>query len=51
MTTLYILELTCGKWLVGETKDFDHTYTYYEIGFGTQWVRTCLLYTSPSPRD
>jgi len=40
MEQLYILELTCGKWLVGKTKDMDHTYTYYEIGFGTQWVRT-----------
>jgi hypothetical protein len=39
METLYILELTCGKWLVGKSKDVDHTYAYYACGFGPEWIR------------
>jgi hypothetical protein len=40
MEHLYILELTCGKWLVGQSKNVDHTYTYYDAGFGPRWIRT-----------
>jgi hypothetical protein len=39
MEHLYILELTCGKWLVGKSKDVQHTYAYYACGFGPQWIQ------------
>ena len=39
MEHLYILELTCGKFLVGKSKDVEHTYAYYACGFGPQWIR------------
>lgn len=39
MEYLYVLELTCGKWLVGKSKDVEHTYAYYACGFGPQWIR------------
>lgn len=40
METLYILELTCGKFLVGKSKDVNHTYAYYACGFGPTWIQT-----------
>ena len=40
MEHLYILELTCGKYLVGKSKDVNHTYAYYACGFGPQWIQT-----------
>lgn len=40
MEHLYILELTCGKYLVGKSRDVEHTYAYYACGFGPQWIQT-----------
>eukprot|EP00658_Telonema_sp_P-2_P004348 TRINITY_DN1162_c0_g2_i1.p1 TRINITY_DN1162_c0_g2~~TRINITY_DN1162_c0_g2_i1.p1 ORF type:complete len:181 (+),score=29.28 TRINITY_DN1162_c0_g2_i1:426-968(+) len=43
-------------WLIGATDDFDNSACYYPFDGGYWEVRherklTCLLYTSPSPRD
>ena len=40
MEHLYILELTCGKYFVGKSKNVAHTYAYYECGFGPKWIQT-----------
>lgn len=40
MEQLYILELTCGKFFVGKSKNVEHTYAYYACGFGPIWIRT-----------
>lgn len=40
MESLYVLSLTCGKYLVGKSKNVPHTYAYYDAGFGPQWIQT-----------
>jgi predicted GIY-YIG superfamily endonuclease len=40
MEHLYILELTCGKYFVGKSRNVEHTYAYYECGFGPKWIQT-----------
>ena len=39
MEYLYVLELTCGKYFVGKSRDVEHTYAYYACGFGPPWIR------------
>jgi hypothetical protein len=44
MEYLYVLELTCGKYFVGKSRDVEHTYAYYACGFGPPWNHTlCKL--------
>ena len=40
MEHIYILQLTCGKYFVGKSRDVEHTYAYYECGFGPKWIQT-----------
>lgn len=40
MESIYVLALTCGKFLVGKSKNVDHTYAYYDAGFGPKWIQT-----------
>ena len=50
--------LVLSRWQFGLTTVYHYLFVPLTIGmalvaaiFQTAWVRTCLLYTSPSPRD